>query len=145
MAAITRIEPLLLFDAATRDDSTVALRVSVVAPARTESAFQSLTAKAKAKRFQHLHVTKWHRMSWREAQQLFGFAAQDIPGMEECFRLRFAELVPDLPKGAVELVRSPVASLSSSLSRPHRRDLGQMLPPLPFLSRRLSWPGECLP
>eukprot|EP00961_Rhodomonas_salina_P270502 3654881-Rhodomonas_salina.1 len=26
--------------------------------------------------------------------------------MEECFRLRFAELVPDLPPGAVELVRS---------------------------------------
>eukprot|EP00961_Rhodomonas_salina_P273358 3693735-Rhodomonas_salina.1 len=71
-----------------------------------EADFQSLTAKAKAKKHQHLHITQWHSTSWQEAQLLFGFAAQDIPSMEECFRLRLSELVPDLPRGSVELVRS---------------------------------------
>lgn len=84
----------------------MAIRVSIVAPARTDPAFQTLTAHARAKKYQHLHITKWHRYSWRDAQHLFGFAAQDIPGMEECFRLRFLELVPDLPRGSVELARS---------------------------------------
>ena len=105
-SAITRTEPLLLFDAATRTDSTVAIRVHVIAPARSASDFQSLVAKARAKKHQHLHITKWHRYTWRDAQRVFGFEAQDIPGMEECFRRRFAELVPDLLPGAVELVRS---------------------------------------
>eukprot|EP00961_Rhodomonas_salina_P101942 1371481-Rhodomonas_salina.1 len=99
MAAITHTNPLLVFDAAGKEESAIALRVHVLAPARSISDFQSLVAKEKAKKHQH-------RYSWRDAQQVFGFVAQDIPGMEECFCLWFAELVPDLPPGAVELVRS---------------------------------------
>mgnify|MGYP003683774413 CR=1 FL=1 len=106
LAAISRTDPLAVFDASTKEESTVAIRVSILAPARTEPAFQTLSAQARAKKFQHLHVTKWHRYSFRDAQHLFGFAAQDIGGMEECFRRRFIELVPDLPPGSVELVRS---------------------------------------